>query len=203
MQSVEKLKEALGGVPSESQKVDSRLDRISGRYSPKKSSTSDGNQPDEETTLVYTDSSTFLKGTQSSNPHNDYCQHFVDTGQRPQNFIRDVGLADRYNCCCHLNDSVPGDDFALPSRFEEYPKLKELIRLKDDLIAQTASPPMYLKSDLRNFNLKDIGSKFDVILVEPPLEEYQRSLGVTNVDFLSWDQVRTVWCLRTVKCVGN
>lgn len=50
-----------------------------------------------------------LQGTQSANPHNDYCQHFVDTGQRPQNFIRDVGLADR---------------------FEEYPKLRELIRLK-------------------------------------------------------------------------
>jgi hypothetical protein len=33
----------------------------------------------------------------------------VDTGQRPQNFIRDVGLADR---------------------FEEYPKLRELIKLK-------------------------------------------------------------------------
>jgi len=49
------------------------------------------------------------QGTQSSNPHNDYCQHFVDTGQRPQNFIRDVGLADR---------------------FEEYPKLRELIKLK-------------------------------------------------------------------------
>lgn len=66
---------------------------------------------DEESSdsLVYTDSSTFLKGTQSSNPHNDYCQHFVDTGQRPQNFIRDVGLADR---------------------FEEYPKLRELIKLK-------------------------------------------------------------------------
>jgi hypothetical protein len=31
------------------------------------------------------------QGTQSANPHNDYCQHFVDTGQRPQNFIRDVG----------------------------------------------------------------------------------------------------------------
>jgi hypothetical protein len=61
--------------------------------------------------------------------------------------------------------------------------------LKDELIAQTASPPMYLKSDLKTFNLKDIGCKFDVILIEPPLEEYQRSLGVTNVDFLSWDQV--------------
>lgn len=74
-------------------------------------------------------------------------------------------------------------------RFEEYPKLKELIRLKDELISQTASPPMYLKSDLKTFNLKDMGCKFDVILIEPPLEEYQRSLGVTNVDFLSWDQV--------------
>ena len=33
----------------------------------------------------------FPQGTQSANPHNDYCQHFVDTGQRPHNFIRDVG----------------------------------------------------------------------------------------------------------------
>lgn len=69
-----------------------------------------------------------FQGTQSSNPHNDYCQHFVDTGQRPQNFIRDVGLADR---------------------FEEYPKLRELIKLKDELIAITATPPMYLKCDLK------------------------------------------------------
>lgn len=30
----------------------------------------------------------------------------------------------------------------LADRFEEYPKLKELIRLKDDLIAKTATPPM-------------------------------------------------------------
>jgi len=58
---------------------------------------------------TYKDSSTFLKGTQSANPHNDYCQHFVDTGHRPQNFIRDVGLTDR---------------------FEEYHKLKDLICLK-------------------------------------------------------------------------
>ncbi|XP_069700084.1 N6-adenosine-methyltransferase non-catalytic subunit [Periplaneta americana] len=118
--------------------------------------------------LVYTDSSTFLKGTQSSNPHNDYCQHFVDTGQRPQNFIRDVGLADR---------------------FEEYPKLRELIKLKDDLIAHTATPPMYLKTDLQTFDMKELNSKFDVILVEPPLEEYQRTMGVTNMQFWGWDQI--------------
>lgn len=118
--------------------------------------------------IVYKDSSTFLKGTQSSNPHNDYCQHFIDTGQRPQNFIRDVGLADR---------------------FEEYPKLRELIKLKDDLISETATPPMYLKSDLSKFNLKDLNCKFDVILIEPPLEEYQRTCGATNVQLWNWDQV--------------
>lgn len=109
-----------------------------------------------------------LQGTQSANPHNDYCQHFVDVGQRPQNFIRDVGLADR---------------------FEEYPKLKELIRLKDDLIAKTATPPMYLKCDVKTFDLRELNSQFDVILVEPPLEEYQRSQGVTNMQFWSWEDV--------------
>ena len=47
-------------------------------------------------TKEFRDSTAFLKGTQSMNPHNDYSQNFVDTGHRPQNFIRDVGLADRF-----------------------------------------------------------------------------------------------------------
>jgi mRNA (2'-O-methyladenosine-N6-)-methyltransferase len=95
MQSVEKLKEALGSG-TENTKAESGMEllRPSEKYI-KKNSNVDGGQQDEEAKLLYTDSSTFLKGTQSSNPHNDYCQHFVDTGQRPQNFIRDVGLADR------------------------------------------------------------------------------------------------------------
>ncbi|XP_061400965.1 N6-adenosine-methyltransferase non-catalytic subunit [Musca vetustissima] len=124
--------------------------------------------------IIYRDSSTFLKGTQSSNPHNDYCQHFVDTGQRPQNFIRDVGLADR---------------------FEEYPKLRELIRLKDKLIQDTASPPMYLKADLKTLDVKTLGTKFDVILIEPPLEEYARAapsvatVGGAPRVFWNWDEI--------------
>ncbi|XKL66913.1 hypothetical protein PGB90_010333 [Kerria lacca] len=118
--------------------------------------------------VLYKGSSTFLKGTRSSNPHNDYCQHFVDTGQRPQNFIRDVGLNDR---------------------FEEYPRLRELIKLKDEHVALTSTPPMYLKCDLRSYNLLDLNNKFDVILIEPPLEEYQRTIGATNLEFWSWDQV--------------
>lgn len=98
----------------------------------------------------------------------------MDTGQRPQNFIRDVGLADR---------------------FEEYPKLRELIRLKDDLISDTATPPMYLQADLKTLDLKSLGSKFDVILIEPPLEEYARGgagvavSGVMPRQFWSWDEI--------------
>jgi len=80
-----------------------------------------------EAETTYKDSNIFLKGTQSANPHNDYSQHFIDIGQRPQNFIRDVGMNER---------------------FEEYPKLKELIRLKDEQIARGATQPMYLKYDL-------------------------------------------------------
>eukprot|EP00971_Amphidinium_carterae_P074161 1465676-Amphidinium_carterae.1 len=41
---------------------------------------------------------------------NDYCQTFVDTGLRPQNFIRDLDY---------------------PSRYSEYPKIERLISLKD------------------------------------------------------------------------
>lgn len=117
---------------------------------------------------VYTDSSAFLKGTQSANPHNDYCQHFVDTGERPQNFIRDVGLT---------------------NRFEEYPKLRELILRKDELIQNTNTTPMYLKCDLESFDIHDLDTKFDVILLEPPLEEYQRTIGVTYDKYWSWDEI--------------
>uniref|UniRef100_A0A8C2WLM3 N(6)-adenosine-methyltransferase non-catalytic subunit METTL14 n=1 Tax=Cyclopterus lumpus TaxID=8103 RepID=A0A8C2WLM3_CYCLU len=111
----------------------------------------------------------YFQGTQSLNPHNDYCQHFVDTGHRPQNFIRDVGLADR---------------------FEEYPKLRELIRLKDELISTTNTPPMYLQADPMHFDLQDLKCEFDVILLEPPLEEYYRESGISNTErFWTWDDI--------------
>ena len=140
----------------------------SGTFSAKDDDTEAKKRRDSETD-EFRDSTAFLKGTQSLNPHNDYSQNFVDTGQRPQNFIRDVGLADR---------------------FEEYPKLRELIRLKNELISNTAHPPMYLKCDLETFDLKSLKPhQFDVILIEPPLEEYARTCGVTNVKFWDWDKI--------------
>jgi len=48
---------------------------------------------------------------------------------------------------------------------------------------------MFLKCDLSTYNLKSLNIKFDVILVEPPLEEYQRTLGVTNTKLWNWKQV--------------
>ena len=114
---------------------------------------------------------------QFKGPKNDYNQHFVDTCERPQNFIRDPGLVER---------------------FEEYPKLRELIKLKDELISRTNLPtkPMYIKSPLKSHDNSDfllselIGAEFDVILVEPPLHEYKTSNGVYFDKYFSWDEVK-------------
>lgn len=35
---------------------------------------------------------------------------------------------------------------------------------------------MFLKTDLKGFDLKGLGEKFDVILIEPPLEVIDRKL---------------------------
>ena len=50
-------------------------------------------------------------GAYKGKPKNDYCLHFVETGERPQNFIR---------------------DYEEDKRFLDYPKLNELIKLKNE-----------------------------------------------------------------------
>lgn len=105
--------------------------------------------------ILFIHSFIYLQGTQSLNPHNDYCQHFVDTGHRPQNFIRDVGECMLMFLCMyvilstyvyvHVYDLGVCCGLGLADRFEEYPKLRELIRLKDELISTTNTPPMYVK----------------------------------------------------------
>lgn len=53
-------------------------DSMSSKSSNKDDESEAGSSKKHQTeSLFYKDSSLFLKGTQSSNPHNDYCQHFV------------------------------------------------------------------------------------------------------------------------------
>lgn len=48
----------------------------------------------------------------------------------------------------------------------------------------------YLQADLENFDLQDLKCKFDVILLEPPLEEYYRESGISHTErFWTWDDV--------------
>jgi len=115
----------------------------------------------------YTDSSTFLKGTNSNNPHNDYCQNFIDTGQYPANYIRDVSIE---------------------KRFAEYPKLNDLIEKKNKAITESYCPPTYLNADLRTFNLESLKCQFDSIIIDAPLEEYKNT--ATNEDYWNWDDIK-------------
>ena len=93
------------------------------------------------------------RGVKLDRAKNDFSQHFVDTRERPANFVRDSDLNDR---------------------FDEYPRLKELINGKDTLVAERASEPMFKRVDLRSFDLTTLGTKFDVVLIDPPWEEYRR-----------------------------
>ncbi|WCJ36686.1 N6-adenosine-methyltransferase non-catalytic subunit MTB [Euphorbia peplus] len=108
----------------------------------------------------------------SRGEQNDYSQNFVDTGMRPQNFIRELELT---------------------NVVEDYPKLRELIQKKDEIVAKSASAPMYLKSDLRDFELSSefFGTKFDVILVDPPWEEYvHRAPGVADhMEYWTFEEI--------------
>ncbi|CAI9094936.1 OLC1v1030771C1 [Oldenlandia corymbosa var. corymbosa] len=108
----------------------------------------------------------------SRGEQNDYSQNFVDTGMRPQNFIRELELT---------------------SVVEDYPKLRELIQKKDEIVAKSNSPPLYLKCDLREQVLSPevFGTKFDVILVDPPWEEYvHRAPGVTDhMDYWTIEEI--------------
>eukprot|EP00915_Cephaloidophora_sp_WS-2016_P000780 GHVH01001044.1.p1 GENE.GHVH01001044.1~~GHVH01001044.1.p1 ORF type:complete len:359 (-),score=47.43 GHVH01001044.1:29-1105(-) len=99
---------------------------------------------------------------------NDYNQHYVDTGEFPQNFIRD-----------HEPDK----------RFLAYAPLARLSQVKQKIITARAHPPQYLSADLRTFDWNSLPCKFDVLLIDPPWEEYQkRSIGLSKIkeDLTPW-----------------
>lgn len=85
---------------------------------------------------------------------NDYNQHYVNTGERPQNTIA---------------DHTPGD------RFKEYPQLEQLVKQKDELLSVRNHPPFQIKQDVRDISWDQIG-QFDVILIDPPWMEYKNRM---------------------------
>ncbi|KAJ3164330.1 hypothetical protein HDU88_005428 [Geranomyces variabilis] len=97
---------------------------------------------------------------------NDYLQHFVNTGARPQNFIREPEMADRY---------------------AEHPKLASLARLKRIAVTEYSTPPMYLHANLRETLLGRLlnGMRFDVILLDPPLKDSPDPIQ----PFWTWEEI--------------
>ena len=56
-------------------------------------------------------------------------------------------------------------------------------------------PHRYLKCDLLQYNLTNLGSKFDVICIDPPLEEYTRRYSGFQFHQHMWDfeEVGILW----------
>ncbi len=53
-------------------------------------------------------------------------------------------------------------------------------------MAKTATPPMYLKANLKELDLRDLGTRFDVIVIEPSLPEYQAKAGIISGNDVSF-----------------
>ena len=58
---------------------------------------------------------------------------------------------------------------------------------QDAQIKSRATQPMYLKCDIKPFDLLSLGTKFDVIHITPPLEEYQRRASGITFTWTPWD----------------
>lgn len=59
--------------------------------------------------------------------------------------------------------------------------------VQDLQVKVRATQPMYLKTDLRTFDFNTLGTKFDVVLITPPLEEYQRKASGITFPWQPWD----------------
>jgi 16S rRNA G966 N2-methylase RsmD len=49
--------------------------------------------------------------------------------------------------------------------------MREVLRLKNEQLVKSQTPPTYLKANLHEFDLRSLDMDFDVIYIDPPLEE--------------------------------
>ena len=69
-----------------------------------------------------------------------------------------------------------------------------------------ASTPLFLKADLRQLRLstETFGTKFDVILVDPPWEEYvRRAPGMVSTHTHMHTRTHTHTCVRAHRQAGR
>eukprot|EP01054_Gregarina_sp_Poly1_P001665 Gregarina_sp_Poly_1__1664@NODE_1426_length_4172_cov_147_675761_g932_i1_p2_GENE_NODE_1426_length_4172_cov_147_675761_g932_i1NODE_1426_length_4172_cov_147_675761_g932_i1_p2_ORF_typecomplete_len430_score67_44MTA70/PF05063_14/1_3e45Methyltrans_SAM/PF10672_9/0_089MethyltransfD12/PF02086_15/0_2_NODE_1426_length_4172_cov_147_675761_g932_i120833372 len=104
---------------------------------------------------------------------NDHNQVWIDRAEPPHNFIREATMS---------------------SRFQQYPRWARLIQEKIDIRAARVHPSQFLKCDLKKFDLSSLGTQFDVILIDPPWEEYRRR--TPNAPKLD---TRRTWSLQDLK----
>ncbi|GAO47138.1 MT-A70-domain-containing protein [Saitoella complicata NRRL Y-17804] len=118
---------------------------------------------------------------------NDYSLHFVQTSHRPQSYIRNA---------------------TLESRFEGYPKLARLARLKQKLVEERAHPPMSLRWDEQGEDLRDVlgvrrGVRFDVVVIDATSPEHhpEQLFHLPVPDLISTPSFLYIWvntpCLET------
>ncbi|CAG7851376.1 N6-adenosine-methyltransferase subunit METTL14 {ECO:0000250/UniProtKB:Q3UIK4}; AltName: Full=Methyltransferase-like protein 14 [Serendipita indica DSM 11827] len=93
---------------------------------------------------------------------NDYSQQYVDGGDWPQNWVLGAELE---------------------HRFEEYPKQRRLLELKQLAVKSQAHPPAHLPlSSLQSLH----PCKFDVILIDPPYSDTSINPPYGGID---WGQI--------------
>ncbi|KAG8815338.1 hypothetical protein FS842_006184 [Serendipita sp. 407] len=93
---------------------------------------------------------------------NDYSQQYVDSGEWPQNWVLGAEL---------------------DMRFEEYPKQRRLLALKQAAVEYQAHPPTHLPlASLQSLH----PLKFDVILIDPPYADASRDPPYGGI---AWDQI--------------
>lgn len=106
----------------------------------------------------------------------DLCEHFAETGNRPQNILQDEP----------------------EHRFVGLPRTQELLKLKAKLIAERNHPAVHLKADIFKLDLTGF-PQFDVIVVDPPWEEYKKRVWniplITQsekMETLSFEEIRAI-----------
>lgn len=100
----------------------------------------------------------------------DYNQEYADSGEPPQNFVREIDAA---------------------VRFANYPKWQKLLAAAEQVHRARVHPAQWIQADLRILDLKQLtmgGSLlFDVLLIDPPWEEYvHRTPGSSPTQANSW-----------------